>query len=131
MPLAALTPVLNDLLHKDGSSSSPYPSQTPNSVDSSNPTDYLRKPSISANQLSSVNDVSVICLLIRFVLGICGIDQNSTETNSRANRMKTEQIYCFFFVVLVFLILFFVIVFLNVLFISISSSHYVRCSPCN
>lgn len=70
MPLAALTPVLNDLLHKDGGSSSPYPSQTPNSMDSSNATDYLRKPSMITNQLSSVNDVS-ICLLIRFVLGNC------------------------------------------------------------
>lgn len=60
MPLAALTPVLNDLLHKDGGSSSVYPPQSSSSncTDSS---DYLRRPSINPNQVSSVNDVSICC----------------------------------------------------------------------
>ena len=64
MPLAALTPVLNDLLHKDGSSSSPYPQHRSSiSTDSSNNADYLRKPSIIPNQLassSSIDDVSIL-----------------------------------------------------------------------
>jgi hypothetical protein len=63
MPVVALTPVLNDLLNKEGGSSSPYPQRpTSNSIDSSNTTDYLRKPSIVPNQLSSsssIDDVSI------------------------------------------------------------------------
>lgn len=68
MPLAALTPVLNDLLHKDGGSSSSYPSQQQN--DSTNTTDYLRKPSIIPNQVSSsssIDDVSINLLIIFIV----------------------------------------------------------------
>ncbi|CAF1011807.1 unnamed protein product [Adineta steineri] len=71
MPLAALTPVLNDLLNKDGgcsSSSSSYPQyssqqqqpqqqQQPSSTDTSNTNDYLRKASIVANQLSSSSSI--------------------------------------------------------------------------
>ena len=62
MPLAALTPVLNDLLNKEGGSSSPYPSQQqlPNATDSSSTADYLRKPSMISNQVSSINDVSAV-----------------------------------------------------------------------
>ncbi len=63
MPLAALTPVLNDLLNKDGGSSSSYPSHASQQQnDSSNTTDYLRKPSIISNQVSSslsIDDVSI------------------------------------------------------------------------
>lgn len=62
MPLAALTPVLNDLLNKDGGNSSPYPPQSSsNSMESSNPSDYLRRPSMNPNQVLSVNDVSICC----------------------------------------------------------------------
>jgi hypothetical protein len=73
MPLAALTPVLNDLLKKEGTSSSPYPplssqQQRSNSTDSSNTTDYLRKPSMIPNQVSSINDVSVVFFLIIFLV---------------------------------------------------------------
>jgi hypothetical protein len=60
MPLAALTPVLNDLLNKDGGSSTSYPSRASQQLnDSSNTTDYLRKPSIIPNQVSSIDDVSI------------------------------------------------------------------------
>ncbi|CAF2401411.1 unnamed protein product [Rotaria sp. Silwood2] len=60
MPLAALTPVLNDLLKKEGGSSSQYPQrssqqQLPNSNDAQNSSDYLRKPSTVSNQLSSTS----------------------------------------------------------------------------
>jgi len=66
MPVAALTPVLNDLLSKDGGSSSSYPSshssQQTSTNSSENPVaDYLRKSSIIANQVSlasAINDVS-------------------------------------------------------------------------
>ena len=66
MPVAALTPVLNDLLSKDGGNSSSYPSQQQqgaNSIDQSSSTDYLRKTSMLANQVSSINDVSVFFLI--------------------------------------------------------------------
>jgi hypothetical protein len=63
MPVVALTPVLNDLLNKDGVNSPSYPQHTTSSSnDSSNTTDYLRKPSIVPNQLSrssSIDDVSI------------------------------------------------------------------------
>ncbi len=59
MPLAAITPVLNDLLNKEGGSSSPYPCQQ-QVMDSASTTDYLRKASIIPNQVSSINDVSVV-----------------------------------------------------------------------
>ena len=61
MPLAALTPVLNDLLNKDGGNSSGYPQSSSNSIESSNPSDYLRRPSMNPNQVLSVNDVSICC----------------------------------------------------------------------
>ncbi len=68
MPLAALTPVLNDLLHKEGGNSSPYPQhsapqQAPTSTDTQNTADYLRRSSLVPNPLaaaaSSTDDVSV------------------------------------------------------------------------
>ena len=51
MPLAAITPVLNDLLHKEGGSRSSSPQnqsqqQTSNSNDSPSSSEYLRKESI-------------------------------------------------------------------------------------
>ncbi|CAF3409317.1 unnamed protein product [Rotaria sp. Silwood1] len=60
MPLAALTPVLNDLLKKEGGSSSSFPQhpsqqQLSNSTDMQNAGDYLRKPSTVSNQLSSTS----------------------------------------------------------------------------
>ena len=57
MPLAALTPVLNDLLHKEGSSSSAYPQQS-NSSDLPNVGDYRRKSSALSTPLST-DDVSI------------------------------------------------------------------------
>lgn len=71
MPLAALTPVLNDLLHKGGNSPSSTPQnqtiqQIPTSNDSSNNSEYIRRgssigQSTSINPLSStsVDDVSI------------------------------------------------------------------------
>lgn len=62
MPLAALTPVLNDLLQKDGTSNSnPYPSQQQARLSVSSAginadgttNDYLRRPSLQTNPLSS------------------------------------------------------------------------------
>jgi hypothetical protein len=58
MPLAAITPVLNDLLNKDGGNSSSYPSHR----DSSDTGDYLRKTSIISNQVltsPAIDDVSI------------------------------------------------------------------------
>lgn len=52
MPLAALTPVLNDLLHKGGSSGNP--TTTPqHQVDGTNPNEYHRQGS-SVHQSSNV-----------------------------------------------------------------------------
>jgi hypothetical protein len=69
MPLAALTPVLNDLLHKDsGSSSSSYPLQRSNSNDTLNTSDYLRKPSTVPNQLSSSSSINDVSIFIIFLL---------------------------------------------------------------
>jgi len=68
MPLAALTPVLNDLLHKDGGSSSSYPLQRSNSNDTLNTSDYLRKPSIVPNQLSSSSSINDVSIFIIFLL---------------------------------------------------------------
>ena len=68
MPVAALTPVLNDLLHKEGMGSSSYPQRQSLSIttDSANvgpiTSDYLRHSSLIPQQLSSssatVDDVS-------------------------------------------------------------------------
>lgn len=67
MPLAALTPVLNDLLHKDSGSIASFQKrssqqQLANSNDTQSISDYLRKPSAASNQFSissSINDVSI------------------------------------------------------------------------
>ena len=62
MPLAALTPVLNDLLHKDGNSSTTYPQQC-NSTDMPNTSEYRRKSSVlpTPSSLPSlpIEDVSI------------------------------------------------------------------------
>ncbi|CAF0775118.1 unnamed protein product [Rotaria sordida] len=77
MPLAAITPVLNDLLNKDkegGTSSYPHRSsqpQLPNSNDAQNVGDYLRKPSTISNQFSSttIDDSSRHHSMTAFRLG--------------------------------------------------------------
>jgi hypothetical protein len=61
MPLAAITPVLNDLLNKDGGT---YPERRPSEQvnDSSNTSDYFRKASVIAHRVSSsslTDDVSI------------------------------------------------------------------------
>jgi hypothetical protein len=77
MPLAALTPVLNDLLNKDGGSSSAYPQHSSQQINDTS-TDYLRKSSSIPNQVSrssSIDDVSISFLLIIFILGTRVIDK--------------------------------------------------------
>jgi hypothetical protein len=72
MPLAALTPVLNDLLHKGSASPSASPhnqslQQIPNSNDSPSSSEYLSKGPIIGQSTSvtnplsssSINDVSI------------------------------------------------------------------------
>ncbi|CAF3967203.1 unnamed protein product [Rotaria magnacalcarata] len=63
MPLAALTPVLNDLLHKEGGNSSPFPQrqsqqQLINSNESPNDGNYLSRPSLGSNQNSSSSAIN-------------------------------------------------------------------------
>jgi hypothetical protein len=63
MPLAAITPVLNDLLHKKGgsrtSSQQNYPQQqTSNSNDSPSSNDYTRKESILGQSISITNPLT-------------------------------------------------------------------------
>jgi len=72
MPLAALTPVLNDLLHKGGTSPSASPhnqslQQISNTNDSPSSNEYLSKGSTIGQSInitnplssSSINDVSI------------------------------------------------------------------------
>jgi hypothetical protein len=69
MPLAALTPVLNDLLHKGGKIRTPIspPNQLSNSNDTTSNTEYLNQRSIIGQTTSlpnpltssSVDDVSI------------------------------------------------------------------------
>jgi hypothetical protein len=74
MPLAALTPVLNDLLNKDGGSSSAYPQHSSQQINDTS-TDYLRKSSNQVSRSSSIDDVSISFLLIIFILGTRAIDK--------------------------------------------------------
>ena len=62
MPLAALTPVLNDLLNKDAGNTSSFPQQqnqisvtTDSSLAPANSLEYLRHSSNVSNQLTSSN----------------------------------------------------------------------------
>jgi hypothetical protein len=63
MPLAALTPVLNDLLHKVGTSPSASPhnqslQQIPNSNDSPSSSEQRRKGSITGQSTNVTNPLS-------------------------------------------------------------------------
>ncbi|CAF3534244.1 unnamed protein product [Rotaria socialis] len=63
MSLAALTPVLNDLFHKEDGKSSPFPErqsqqQLTNSNDSPNDDNFLPRPSVGTNQYSSSSAIN-------------------------------------------------------------------------
>lgn len=63
MPLAALTPVLNDLLHKGGSagntsSTATHPSLTPNTADAANPNESYRQGSLVLQSTNVINPLS-------------------------------------------------------------------------
>jgi hypothetical protein len=69
MPLAALTPVLNDL--RGGKTSSSYPQQQlqslPNSTDSPGASEYRRKSSGLPNQLSSSSTADEVSIFINCI----------------------------------------------------------------